>query len=173
MLTWYLVLGRERDFALLHNFKLYMASWHRQTYIWYKFWQHLKAFIIFIILYQFQKDPFCLIVFIYDILFYFIHVWSLRARGDNPCGHSFRCKQKSPIILITGCIYQKNIFALWFYAHFFFMILYMYIAQKGQTTNWGLNFDSASSIWSFVASIKKISSTSDFIHIFSWFNKGI
>ena len=28
-------------------------------------------------------------------------------------------------------------------------------------------------IWSFVASLKRISSTSDFIHIFSWFNKCI
>ena len=31
----------------------------------------------------------------------------------------------------------------------------------------------ASSLWSFVASLKRISSTSDFIHIFSLFNKCI
>ena len=40
----------------------------------------------------------------------------------------------------------------------------------------GQNFDvnrKASSLWSFVASLKRISSTSDFIHIFSWFNKCI
>ena len=36
------------------------------------------------------------------------------------------------------------------------------------------NFDvnrKASSLWSFVASLKRISLTSDFIYIFSWFNK--
>ena len=68
---------------------------------------------------------------------------------------------------------SKNIFALWLYAHFC-MILYMYIVTAGQTTHWGQKFDvnrKASSLWSFVASLKKISSTSDFIHIFSWFYK--
>ena len=47
---------------------------------------------------------------------------------------------------------------------------------QGQTTHYGQNFDvnrKASSLWSFVASLKRISSTSDFIHIFSWFNKCI
>ena len=47
---------------------------------------------------------------------------------------------------------------------------------KGQTTHKGPSFDvnrKASSLWSFVASLKRISSTSDFIHIFSWFNKCI
>ena len=52
----------------------------------------------------------------------------------------------------------------------FFMILYMYIAPgQGQTTPWGQNFDvnrKASSLWLFVSSFKKISSTSDFMHIF-------
>ena len=39
------------------------------------------------------------------------------------------------------------------------MILYMYIALgQGQTTHWGQNFDvnrKASSLWSFVAGLKK------------------
>ena len=54
------------------------------------------SFIIPIILYQFQKDPFCLII-LYDILFHFIH-YSPRARGDN----CFWWKQKGLITLITG-----------------------------------------------------------------------
>ena len=33
--------------------------------------------------------------------------------------------------------------------------------------------EKASSLWSFVASLKRISSTSDFIHIISWFDKCI
>ena len=36
--------------------------------------EHFKAFISPIILYQFQKDSFCLII-LYDILFYLIHVY--------------------------------------------------------------------------------------------------
>ena len=65
MLTWHPVLGRERDF-----------------------WQHFKAFIISIILYQFQKDPFCLII-LYDILFYFIHVYIAPGQGKTTLGDNF------------------------------------------------------------------------------------
>ena len=46
----------------------------------------------------------------------------------------------------------------------------------GQTTHSGQNFDSnrkVLSLLSSVASLKRISSISDFIHIFSWFNKCI
>ena len=47
---------------------------------------------------------------------------------------------------------------------------------EGADNPLGPNFDvnrKPSSLWSFVASLKRISSTSDFIHIFSWFNKCI
>ena len=55
---------------------------HGHTTTWYKFLQHFKAFIIPIILYQFQKDPFCLII-LYDILFLF-HTCMYSSRvGDN------------------------------------------------------------------------------------------
>ena len=51
------------------------------------------------------------------------------------------------------------------------MILYMYIALKqGQTTPWGQTFDVNRKVLShclFVASFKKISLNSDFIHIFN------
>ena len=53
------------------------------------------------------------------------------------------------------------------------MILYMYIApRQGLTTLWGQNFyvnRNILSLWSFVASFKKISLKSDFIQFFSWF----
>ena len=53
------------------------------------------------------------------------------------------------------------------------MLLYMYIAPgKGQTTPWGQNFDDnrkAFSLCPYVASLKMISSKSDFIHIFNDF----
>ena len=50
------------------------------------------------------------------------------------------------------------------------MILYMYIVLgQGLTTPWGRNFDfnrNILSLRSFVASLKKISLKSDFIHFF-------
>ena len=50
------------------------------------------------------------------------------------------------------------------------MILYMDIApRQGLTTPWGRNFDvnrNILSLWSFVASLKKISLKSDFIQFF-------
>ena len=55
--------------------------------------------------------------------------------------------------------------------NFFFMILCMHIAPgQGKTTPWGLNFyvnRNILSLWSFVASLKKISLKSDFIQFFS------
>ena len=55
----------------------------------------------------------------------------------------------------------------------FFMILYMYIApEQGLTTRSGWNFNvnrNILSLWSFVASFKKISLKSDFIPFFSYF----
>ena len=50
------------------------------------------------------------------------------------------------------------------------MILYMYVALgQGQTTPWGQNFDvnrKALSLWSFVASFKKILLNSDILQFF-------
>ena len=85
------------------------APGHGHTTTRYKFWQHFKAFVIPIILYQFQKDPFCLII-LYGILFYFIHVYSVsspNARWDNPWGQFCWWKQKGLITLITDCMFQK------------------------------------------------------------------
>ena len=53
---------------------------------------------------------------------------------------------------------------------------FIHSSWAGADNPLGPNFDvkrKASSLWSFVASLKRISSTSDFKHIFSWFNKCI
>ena len=66
--------------------------------------------------------------------------------------------------------------ALWFYAHFFHDFINVHSPWAGADKPFGLKFwwqQEASSLWSFVASLKRISSTSDFIHIFSSFNKCI
>ena len=59
------------------------ATGHGHTTTW--FWQHFKALIFPIILYQFQKDPFCLII-LYDILFYFIHVYKAPGQEETTLG---------------------------------------------------------------------------------------
>ena len=104
-------------------------------------------------------DLFCLII-LYDILFYFIHVHIAQGKRRPPLGTIFFWwKHKGLVTLITGCMFQTNISAVCFYAHFL-MVLYIYIALgHGQTTHLhGQNFDvnsKASSLWSFVASLKK------------------
>ena len=45
-------------------------------------------------LYQFQKDPFCLIILWDFYYYYFMHVYSPRARGDHPWGHFFDGSRK-------------------------------------------------------------------------------
>ena len=73
----------------------------------------LKLLLFLSFLYQFQKDPFCLII---------LYAYSPRARGDNPWGQCFWWKQKGLITLITGWLFQKialpsdfmHIFS-WFY----------------------------------------------------------
>ena len=51
-----------------HQEQIWPCHKNGQGHGWYKFWQHLKAFIIPIIMYQFQKDSFCLIIILYGIL---------------------------------------------------------------------------------------------------------
>ena len=64
------------------------APGHGHTTTWYKFREHFKAFIIPIILYQFQKDAFCLII-LYDNLFYFIHVYKAPGQEETILGDMF------------------------------------------------------------------------------------
>ena len=78
-------------------------------------------------------------------------------------------QQKAQITLTICCKFQNDLFEFWFYTHFL-IILYMYIAPgQGQTNPWGQNFDVNRKLLPlrpFVASFKKISLNSDFIHIF-------
>ena len=80
---------------------------HGHTASWYKFWQDFKAFIIPITLYQFQKDPFYLIM-LYDILFYFIHVYKAPGQEEATLEVNFvDASRKVFITLITDCMFQK------------------------------------------------------------------
>ena len=95
----------------------------------------------------------------------YMNIWP-KGKGRQPLGTIFLWKRKGFITSITGCMFQKNIFVLWI-AHFSWFCTCIWPWQW-QTTHWGQHFDvsrKASSLWlwSFVASLKKISSTSDFI----------
>ena len=100
----------------------------------------------------------------------FIHIYSPRAMAENPLGTNFWCQQKALITLTICCKFQTNLFEFWFYTHFL-MFFHMYIAP-GQGQNPGQNPDVNRKILSlcpFVASLKKISLKSDFIHNFHVF----
>ena len=102
----------------------------------------------------------------------FIYVYSPGARAENPLGTNFWCQQKALITSTICCKFQTNLFEFWFYTHFLmFFNMYMYIAPgQGQTTICGQNPDvnrKTLSLCPFVASFKKISLKSDFIHKFS------
>ena len=133
------------------------APGHGYTTTWYKFWQHLKAFIITIILYKLQKDPFCLII-LYDILFYFTHVYKAPVQEKTIFGDKFFwCKQKGIITLITSYMFQKIPLPL-ILCTFFHDFIHVHSPWAGADNTLGPNFDvnrKASSLWSFVASLKK------------------
>ena len=133
------------------------APGHGHTSTYYKFWQHFKAFIIPIVFYQFQKDPFCLIFCFIS----YTYIYILRARGDNPWGQFFWWKQKGLLTLITGCMFQKIALPSYF----------MHIFSSLGTKFWCQQESLITLV--ICCKFKKISSTSDFIHIFSWFNKCI
>ena len=98
-----------------------------------------------------------------------INVYSRRSGADNPRGQNFDVN-KNLLSLRSFATSFKKICLKSDFIHFFFLILYMYVAP-GQwlTTPWGRNFDVSRNILSlrsFVTSLNKIAFKSDFIHIF-------
>ena len=101
----------------------------------------------------------------------FIHVYSPGARAENPLGTNFWCQQIALIASTICCKFQTNLFKFWFYTHFL-MFFHIIALGQWQTTLCGQNSfvnRKALSLCPFVASFKKISLKSDFIHIFAYF----
>ena len=152
---------------------MYIAPGHGHTTTWYKFRHHFKAFIISISLYQFQKDPFCLNIW-YFVLFHTC-TYSPRVRGRQPLETFLFMEAERSYHFDHWLHDSKRIFALWFYARFF-IILYMYIALAGADNPLGPTFwcqQEGLIALVIYCKFQKISSTSDFTHIFSWFNNCI
>ena len=76
------------------------APGYGHTTTWYKFWQHFKAFIIPIMLYQFQKDSFGLF-FLYD-LFYFIHVYKAPGQEETTLGDNVFDASREVLSLVAS-----------------------------------------------------------------------
>ena len=103
-----------------------------------------------------------------------INVYSRRSGADNLRGQNFDAN-RNLLSLQSFATSFKKISLKSDFIHFLFMILYLYIhvaPGQGLTTPRGRNFyvnRNILSLWSFVASFKKISLKSDFMQFFSWF----
>ena len=91
----------------------------------------------------------------------------------TPWGQNFLCQQEPLVISVIYCMFQENLFEVWF-CTIFFIILYMFIAPgQGQTTPRWQCFDvtrNVLSLHSFVASFKKMSLSLilyNFFHVYS------
>ena len=118
--------GRE----ILHFFtisNMYIAPRHGHKTTCYKLWQHFKAFIIPISLYQFQKDPFGLIV-LYNILLYFIHVCIAPGQGDTTHGDIFMEAEMSSLWSLVA--YFQNISLPSDFMHIFHDFIHVYSLNR-------------------------------------------
>ena len=103
-----------------------------------------------------------------------INVYSHRSGADNPRGQNFDVNRNLFSLQLLATSFKKISLKSDF-IQFFFMILYMYIhvaPGQGLTTPRGRNFyvnRNILTLWSFVASFKKISLKSDFMQFFSCF----
>ena len=87
---------------------------------------------------QVSKTLWSLILYIF--FHNFIHVYSPKAGADNPLGTKFLCQQEHLVTLVIVASFKK-IYLKSDFIHFFFIILYMYIAPgQGQTAPRGQSF---------------------------------
>ena len=105
------------------------------------------------------------------------HLLLYKAPGqeETTLGDNFLCKQKGLIILIISCMFQKTALPSDFMHSFFFHdFIHVHSPWAGADNPLGPKFLCQQE--GLIAMVicckfkKKISSTSDFIHIFSWFN---
>ena len=104
--------------------------------------------------------------------FMILYMYIPLSRSWQPLGDKILMSRGTSILSLRSFVANfKNKISLKSYLiHFFFMILFMYIAPgQGETTPRGQHFDvnrKALSFYQFVASFKEISLKSDFIHFF-------
>ena len=125
-----------------------------------KFWCQHEGLITVFIWCKFKKNLFNL--WLYTHLFI-----------NNPRGQNFDVNRNLLSLRSSASSLKKNLFEVWFYANFFHDFIHVYSPGQVLTTPWGRNFyinRNILSLWSYVASFKKIALKSDFIQLFfSWF----
>ena len=86
-----------------------------------------------------RKIPFASYIILYDILFYFIHVYIAPGQGETTLGDNFLMEAERSYHFNHWLHVSRNSLALGLYA-LFFLILYMYIApgQRPATHYWPL-----------------------------------
>ena len=99
-----------------------------------------------------RKIPFASYIILYDILFYFIHVYIASGQEETTLEDNFLWKQKGLITLITGCMFQKIALPSDFMQTFHDFI-HVYSLWAGADNPLGPKF--WCQLWSFVASLKK------------------
>ena len=139
---------------------MYIAPGHEHTTTCCKFWQHFKAFIITIILYQFQKDPFASfeprhgcagwsspLLFAYDIrhifswpgsyniLFNFIHVCIVPGKGETTFGDIFYGSRMVLSLWSLVACFKKYLCPLILYA-FLHDFIHVYSLGRGKQPIW-------------------------------------
>ena len=100
--------GQGERFCIFSQFQTCIYSPRSWAYNHFIQGQHFKVFIISIILYQYQKDHYCLII-LYDILFYFITVYIAQ---KTTLGDNFLKEAERSYHFYHWLHVSKNIFAL-------------------------------------------------------------
>ena len=135
-----------------------------------KFLCQQEGLITMVICCKFKKNLFKLTL--YTSFHDLINVYSPRSGADNHRGQILMSTETSSLRSFATSLKELSLKPD--FIKKIFMILYMYITMgQGLTTPLGRKFDVNRNIFSlrsFVASLKKISLKSDFIHFFSWFN---
>ena len=156
-----------------HILYMYIAPGQGQTTTGDKMLMSTETSCHFAHLLQVSKNLFE--VWFYTIFFKILYMDIAPGQGlTTPWGRNFNVNRNVHLVTsVFCCKFQKHLFEVWFYT-IFFITLYMYIAPgQGQTAPRGQSFDvnrNTLSLHSFVASFKKMSLKSDFIHFFIWFN---
>ena len=129
----------------------------------------LKFLLFPLFFYSSRKIPFASLFYMIFCLISYTHIKS-QCKKRQPFGTIILMQAERSYHFDHWLHVSNNSFVLWFYAHFFHDFIHIHSAWAGGRQPIRAIFYAnrkTSSLWLFVASLERISSTSDFIHIFS------
>ena len=120
---------------------------------------------------KFQKNVFK--VWFYTIFFMIKYMYIAPGQGQTaPRGQNFDVNRNDLSLHSFVASLKRNLCEVWFYTIFFHDFIHVYSPKAGADNPMGMKFlcqRNILSLWSYVASFKKISLKSDFIQFFSGF----